>query len=114
MATPLELVQHQLAAYNARDLERFLEVFSDDVEVTRLPGTGPSIVGKAAFGAFYAQNRFNRPDLYAEILNRMVLGNKVVDHERISGLGPEPIEIIVTFAIEGGLIRRMWSIGPES
>jgi hypothetical protein len=114
MATPLALVEHQLAAYNARDLERFLAVFSDDVEVTRLPGTTPAIVGKTGFGAFYAQNRFNRPDLHAEIVNRMVMGNKVVDHERITGLGPDPIEMIVVFEIEGELIRRMWSLSPET
>jgi hypothetical protein len=113
MSTPLELVEHQLAAYNARNLERFLEVFSDDIEVTRLPNTAPAIVGKAALGKFYAENRFNLPDLHAEIVNRIVMGAKIIDHERITGIGPEPIEIIVAYAIEGGAIRRMWSLAPE-
>ena len=114
MSNPLELVEQQLAAYNARDLERFLAVFSEDIEVTRLPGTTPTLAGKAAFGAFYAQNRFNLPNLNAQVVSRMVLGNKVVDHERITGVGPEPIEIIVIYAIEDGLIRRMWSLAPEA
>ena len=61
MSTPLELVEHQLAAYNDRNLERFLEVFSDDIEVTRLPGTVPAIVGKAALAKFYGENRFSLP-----------------------------------------------------
>lgn len=102
-----------MAAYNARDLERFLEVYSDDIEVTRLPGMAPSIVGKPAMAKFYAENRFNRPDLQAEIVNRMVMGNKVVDQERITGVGAEPLEIIVIYGIENGLIRRMWSLLPE-
>ena len=113
MSNPLELVEHQLAAYNARDLEAFLAVFSDDIEVTRLPGTVPAISGKAAFGKFYAENRFSLPALHAEIVGRLVMGNKIVDHERITGIGPEPMEIIVVYAVEDGLIRRMWSMLPE-
>jgi hypothetical protein len=114
MSNPLDLVERQLAAYNARDLTRFLEVFSDDIEVTRLPSTAPAIAGKPAFGRFYAENRFNLPNLHAEIVSRMVMGSKVVDHERITGIGSEPMEIIVAYAIEGGLIRRMWSLLPEA
>lgn len=114
MSTPLELVEHQLAAYNDRDLARFLEVFSDDIEVTRLPGTTPSIVGKAALAKFYAENRFNLPGLHAEIVNRIVMGQKIVDHERITGINPEPMEIIVIYAVEDGLIRRMWSALPDA
>jgi len=114
MSTPLELVEHQLAAYNARDLDRFLEVFSDDIEVIRLPAMTPSIVGKAPLARFYAENRFNLPDLHARIVNRMVMGSKVVDHESITGIGPEPLEIIVIYSIEDGLIRRMWSALPEA
>ena len=114
MSTPLELVEHQLAAYNDRNLERFLEVFSDDIEVTRLPGTVTAIVGKAALAKFYGENRFSLPALHAEIVNRIVMGSKIVDHERITGIGPEPIEIIVTYAVENGAIRRMWSLTPDA
>jgi len=113
VSNPLELVERQLAAYNARDLEAFLAVFSDDVEVTRLPATAPAISGKAAFRKFYAENRFNLPDLHAEIVGRLVMGSKIIDHERITGIGPEPMEIIVAYAIEDGVIRRMWSMQPE-
>ena len=108
MSNPLDLVERQLAAYNARDLATFLTAFHDDVEVTRLPGTAPSIAGKAALGKFYAENRFNLPQLHAEIVNRMVLGNKVVDHERITGLRPGVVEAIAVYEVEGGLIRTVW------
>lgn len=82
--------------------------------MTRLPGTVPSIVGKAALARFYGENRFNLPDLHAEIVNRIVMGSKIVDHERITGIGPEPMEIVVIYAVENGLIRRMWSALPEA
>lgn len=114
MSNPLDLVEHQLAAYNARDLAKFLEVFSDDIEVTRLPATTPAIVGKAALGKFYAENRFNLPNLHAEIVNRIAAGSKVIDHERITGIGDAVLEIVVVYAVDDGLIRRMWSLSPEA
>lgn len=39
----------------------------------------------------------------------MVLGNFVIDHERIGGVRPEAFEVAVVHELEGGLIRRVWS-----
>ena len=85
---PVAVVQRQLEAYNARDLARFLAEYSDDVEVFRLPAAAPAIVGKKAFGDFYATQRFNHAKLHAELRGRMAFGSKVIDHERISGVRP--------------------------
>jgi hypothetical protein len=112
LANPLDLVEQQLAAYNERNLDRFLEVFSEDIEVVRLPGTTPVLSGKAAFGRFYADSRFNLPGLRAEIVARLVAGNTVIDHETIHGIGDAPQEIVVIYGIEDNLIRRMWSMLP--
>jgi hypothetical protein len=106
------LVQRQLEAYNARDLEAFLANFSDDVEVLRPPQAEPALVGKAAFAHFYATQRFNRPGLHAEVVNRMVMGRIVIDHERISGVRDEPFEMAVVFEVADGLIRRTWAYAP--
>ena len=35
--SPEVVVQRQLDAYNAHDLQRFLEVYAEDVEVWRMP-----------------------------------------------------------------------------
>jgi hypothetical protein len=107
--TPEQTVQSQLEAYNARDLERFLEHFAEDVRVFRLPALEPSLSGKAQLEEFYRTQRFNLPDLHAEILNRMVLGNKVVDQERIRGIAEQPLEIVVVFEIHDGLIGTIWA-----
>ena len=105
---PEAVVQRQLEAYNARDLERFLAEFHDDVELYRPPAAEPAIVGKAAFGNFYATQRFNRPGLHADVLNRMVLGNKVVDHERICGVG-EAFDVVIVYEVIDERIRRVWT-----
>ena len=106
--TPEALVQHQLEAYNARDLDRFLAVYADEVRVWRPPSIEPALAGKAAFAEFYATQRFNLANLHAEVLNRIVVGQTVVDHERISGVRSEPFEAAVVYRIVDGLIRDVW------
>jgi hypothetical protein len=86
---PEAVVQRQLEAYNARDLGRFLAEYSPEVRVYRPPASEPAIVGREALAAFYSTQRFNCAGLHAELLNRIVLGNKVIDHERITGLAWE-------------------------
>lgn len=103
------LVARQLAAYNARDLASFVACYSDDITVFRVPATAPALAGKAQFAAFYANERFNRPGLCAEIVNRIVVGRRVIDHERIHGLGDVPLEVAVAYEIADGLIVRVHS-----
>jgi hypothetical protein len=105
--SPEAVVQRQLEAYNARDLARFLACFSEGIAVYRPPASEPAIVGKAAFGAFYAAQRFNREGLRAELLSRIVLGRRVIDHERIAGLGAQALELAVVYEVDEGLIQRM-------
>ena len=106
---PEAVVQRQLEAYNARDLERFLAEYSEDIRVYRPPAPEPAIVGKAAFSTFYATQRFNCAALHAELVNRMVIGNKVIDHERIAGVREQPFEVAVAYEVIDGLIRCTWS-----
>ena len=101
-------VQRQLDAYNARDLARFVACYADEVQLFRPPAGEPWMVGKAALAAHYAANRFNLPQLHAELVNRMVLGNKVVDHERISGVRDEPFDAAVVFEVKDALITKVW------
>ena len=106
---PEAVVQRQLDAHNARDLECFLACHADAIEAYRPPATEPAITGKAAFGAFYATQRFNRADLHAELVQCMVLGNRIIDHERITGAREPPFEVAVVYDIARRLIRCTWS-----
>jgi hypothetical protein len=68
--TPVEVVERQVDAYNARDLARVVGNYSDTVTVFRIPALEPAIAGKAQFAEFYATQRFNLPDLHADIVKR--------------------------------------------
>lgn len=108
----IDVVQRQLAAYNAHDLERFLAEFHDTVQVFRPPAAQPVISGKAALAEFYATQRFNRPALHAEIVGRVVMGQRIIDHERIHGLQDQPSEMVAVFDVVGERIQTMWAFAP--
>jgi hypothetical protein len=105
---PADPVQRQLEAYNARDLERFVAAYSDDVQVFRPPATEPVLAGKAAFAAHYANKRFNLPRLHATVVARIVSGNTVVDHEHVVGLADEMVEAIAVYRVDGDRITTVW------
>lgn len=109
----VDVVQRQLEAYNARDLQRFIATFSDAVKVYRPPAPDPAITGKAALADFYAKQRFNLPGLRAEIVNRIVMGNKVIDHERIFGVRDQPFEASAVYEVSEGLIQSVWFFQGE-
>ncbi len=38
----------------------------------------------------------------------MVVGNKVIDHERSYALGPQPVEAVLVNEVIDGLIQNVW------
>jgi hypothetical protein len=108
MASPADPVQRQLDAYNARDLGRFLVEYTDDIQVFRPPATEPVLSGKKAFGEHYAKNRFNLPNLHARLVNRIVSGNIVVDHEDITGLSEDSLSAVAVYKVVDGRIQAVW------
>ena len=108
---PAGVVQRQLEAYNARDLEAFAATYADNVTIYRLPATQPAITGKAQLREIYRQ-RFASPNLHAEILSRIVMGSKVIDHERVTGIGEKPLEAVAVYEVVDGLIKTVWFFYP--
>lgn len=109
----VELVEKQLAAYNAHDLGAFIACYAENVEMFRLPAKEPVLTGQRALTEFYRTQRFNLPELHADIVSRITLGNKIIDHEAIRGLQPgEVVEIVAVYEIRDGLIQTVWFHSP--
>ena len=107
--SPEAVVQAQLEAYNAHDLDAFAATYADDVELIELPDD-VFVRGIAQLRERYAK-AFADPTLRADIVNRIVVGNTVVDHERVrrtSPEGPGTIEAIAMYVVEKGKITRVW------
>ena len=110
---PTAFVQRQLDAYNARDLERFVREYTQDVTVYRMPDPNPVIVGRAALAAHYRDNRFNLPELHATVVNRMVFGNKVIDQERVVGVPGAPLDVAAIYEVSEQGISKVWFVSAK-
>ncbi len=104
--TPRVLANRQLAAYNARNLDAFCALFSEDVVVYDVPTGAVTLQGMEAFRANYA-NRFSTPGLHCEILSRMDLGDFAIDRERVTGIPGGPLDVIAIYEARDGLIRSV-------
>ncbi|HSB24386.1 MAG TPA: nuclear transport factor 2 family protein [Burkholderiaceae bacterium] len=109
---PEGYAQRQLDAYNARDLERFVAEYTDDVQVFVLPDPKPVSVGKAALAVHYRDNRFNLPDLHAKLVSRMVFGNKVIDQEIVYGVPGAPLDGAAIYEVTPKGIAKVWFVRP--
>lgn len=105
---PLLLVQQQLNAYNAHDLEAFLAPYADDVEIYSTSGK-LMMKGKEQMRKEY---KFitQMPDLYCRLVNRISSGNTVIDHEEI-WTSKQPVKLrygVAIYVIEKGKISRVY------
>ncbi len=110
--TPAEVVQAQLVAYNASDLDAFLAVFAEDAKLYRLGNDEPFADGKEQLRTLYGKLFENSPELNSVVTTRTVIGNRVIDYERITGRNgqSEPWFIVMIYEVEEGLISRAWSL----
>lgn len=110
------IVQAQLEAYNAHDIDAFVATYADDAQVFEHPATLLAD-GSAQIRERYAA-RFKEPNLRAEIVKRIVMGNRVIDHERVTRTfpeGPGVSEAVAIYEVQGGKIARVWLVlGPKT
>jgi hypothetical protein len=109
--TPEQVVQKQLDAYNARDLETLLAVYSEDAKMFEHPSKLLASGSAQLRERFTA--RFQEPDLHAQLRQRIVMGSTVVDHEEVTRNFPEgkgTLELIMIYEVRQGRIAKAWSI----
>jgi hypothetical protein len=105
--TPEVLAQQQLNAYNHRNIDAFLEPYADSVVLYNFPGQ-PIMKGKAQMREQYSKMFQGIKELHCQLVNRIVHGNTVIDHERVSGFGPKPVEAIAIYKIRDGKIVEVY------
>ncbi len=107
--SPETVVQRQVEAYNARDIEAFLSFYADDVVIRRLPSGEIAWDNKEAMRPRYAKRFAENPELFCTITQRIVHGDWVVDHELVTGVKGRPrVRAVATYEVRNGLIRNVW------
>ena len=104
--SPAAVVQRQLDAYNARDIDALLATYAADARQYEHPGT------LLATGADQIRQRmvqrFLESNLHARLVQRAVMGNLVIDHEVVTRTFPEgsgTVEMVCIYEVREGMIR---------
>jgi hypothetical protein len=106
MTAPEIIVQRQLDAYNARDIDALLAIYAPDARQYEHPAT--LLASGAAEMRERMALRFQEPNLHARLLQRVVMGNVVIDHEEVSRTfpeGPGLVDMIAIYEVVDGKIQ---------
>lgn len=111
MPTPLDVVMEQVAAYNARDLERFMATYAPTCQI--LMGTGDVFMdGEAAMRQVYGQMFAASPELYCNVPNTIVSGDYIILDEEFGNMNfpgmPSSGRGAVAYRVQDGKIVRVY------
>lgn len=101
------IAQGQLDAYNCQDLDSHAAYFADDMTIANLR-EAPNLTGVDAYkermGGVFSQFPQNK----VELLGRTLIGNKVLDHEKVMRApDAQPFEVIAIYTIENNKITQV-------
>lgn len=116
VSDPVSVVQRQLDAYNARDVNAILETYATDAQQFEHPSK--LLANGAAELRERFTTRFKEANLHARLLSRTVMGHIVIDHEEVARMfpeGPGKLEMMAIYEVENNRISKAWFIsGPKT
>lgn len=105
----IDFVLDQVAAYNARDIEKFCSFFSQHIQIWIESNEHPIVSGIEELKTTYSSAFEESPLLWADVIKTSVEGDTVILRERIRGrAGYEgTIEADVLYRIANSKIAEM-------
>jgi hypothetical protein len=115
--SPEQIVQLQLDAYNAHDIDKFAATYADDAEIYEFPAR-LLMQGLPQIREHYGSKRFTDASLHAHLEKRIVMDNIVIDHEKVVMAlpeGPTLVNAVAIYEVHGGKIAKVTLIrGPKA
>lgn len=107
---PAAVVQAQVDAYNAHDVELFASCYSSDIKMYDLGTETTDVVGKKDLLGNYQFLKTAPKEFKVIIEKRMVNGPIVIDYERLTGLsdGREDRLVFAMYEVRNGKIIKAW------
>jgi hypothetical protein len=107
---PAQVVQAQVDAYNAHDIDAFAACYAENVTVTDLSGKHAVIKGIPALKSAFAFLAKMPKEFHVEIAQRVVTGPTVIDKERAIGLpaGKGQSDAMAVYEVRDGKILNVW------
>lgn len=103
------LADQQLQAYNNRDIDAFLEPYSDSVRVYIFPDK-LLYTGKDVMRREYSKMFKELPQLHCALLNRITIGDKVIDRELVRVREGQMMNAVAVYTIRKGKIAEVMFI----
>jgi uncharacterized protein (TIGR02246 family) len=101
------LIDAQLEAYNRHDVPAFVETYAPSASLFMNRGE-PWVTGHDAITREYSAFFEQAPELRAEVVNRIIVGDTVVDHERVRIAPNVPeIEAVAVYTVRECKIARV-------
>jgi hypothetical protein len=102
-----KLIQEQVDAFNARDLDRFLSFYHSDVVVEDRAGN-VRLTGHGGIRSFYGPLFAQSPNLHVAVPNRIHVGSWVVDEQKTTGMQlagyPPELHAAVIYQVVAGKV----------
>ena len=111
MRLPIEVVEHQLNAYNLKNIETFMESWHSEAEYYSHPNTLLAR-GLKEIRERHVE-RFREPDLFGKLVSRIQIDALVIDHEIVTRNFPEgkgKVEVVCIYEVQKEKITKAWFI----
>lgn len=108
--SPEAVVRAYADAANRHDLEGFLALYDPEIRKYRFPAELGG-EGVQRYRDAYAKSFAANPDLKVEIVDLIVLGDKVVSHDRVTGLADgRSADEVTIYQVRNGKIVNMVAV----
>ena len=107
MSNPAAIVDRQVEAYNARDIDAFAACY--EVDLVILDAGGIELTrGHAQLREQYERWFANNPELHADVVSRIEIESFVIDAELVTGTPDGRMQAVAIYHVsEDGLIDRV-------
>jgi hypothetical protein len=106
-SSPRQVVDQQLAVYNAHDIEGYCALFAEDATIGDYM-TGQMICnGLAEIRAAYTKRFTDNPNLHCIVHQRLEGPTHAIDKETVHGLPTGDLHIMAIYEVREGLIRSL-------
>ena len=108
------IVDKQLHAYNTRDIETFLDCYSDDIQVIMLESNDLLTNGKGQLKKTMQESFKSNSNSITEILSRIYQKNLVIDQEKLTGhIEGKIVTTIAIYQVIDNKITKLWFGGRK-
>jgi len=104
-ATPLSIVNERMRAYNEHDIESFLKVYSEEIQVFTYPNKPLGEKGKEHLKNIF-EPMFKEKNVSVVIHEQIAQGKYIINHETVTYAGKAQ-KYVSIYEVEGGLIKSV-------